>query len=267
MFLFLAVILIIVSSCAKSECKASSDCLSKACSLSKCENKKCVYVEQKNCCGNEVKEGIENGKPGNKCTCPQDYGKCEGKGKIQIGSRTEDAAYAHYYCNADDQCVLGVEKNDVTPQSFLDLINTGFFKASSVAKFNKPFEISKDLFEFKITLDDINKDLILPIRITKVKLLYNSGGSSRSELLIADKSLDDILNGIGDQVIITTPLTLNYKPGQLEEIGSLRYIIDYSYTKKVLSGKTVNGTNLYNNETVRETFTSPSKQVFFVRSE
>ena len=50
----------------------------------------------------------------------------------------------------------------------------------------------------------------------------------------------------------------------MEESGSLRYGIDYVYTKKVLSGR-VNGTNVYNDEIVRATFTAPSKPIFFVR--
>lgn len=265
LLLILVIALITISSCAKPECKTSADCSSRTCYLSKCEDKKCVYTVQRNCCGNRINESIENGKPGNQCTCPADYGKCEGKGKIKIGSRMEDAAYAHYYCSIDNQCVLGVEKKDVAPQNFLDPINPGFFKASSVVKYNKPFDVKRDSFEFKVTLDDISKDLILPIMLTKVKLLYSSE-YARAELLIAEKDTDSMLNGVGDQAVVNVPLTLNYRPQELEEQGSIRYSIDYTYEKQVLSGRTINGTNIYSNETVRTTFTAPTKPVFFVRS-
>ncbi len=265
LFLFFVIALIILSSCTKPECRTSADCGQRTCYLSKCEDKKCVYTLQRNCCGNRINETIENGKPGNQCTCPADYGKCEGKGKIRFGSRTEDAQYVKYYCNVDNQCVLGVERKDVAPQNFLDPINTGFFKASSVAKYNKPFDTNRDAFEFIITLDDISKDLILPILITKAKVLYSSE-YARAELLIAEKDLNAVLNGIGDKATINLPLTLSYRPQEVEEQGSIRYSIDYTYKKQVLTGKTVNGTNIYSNETVRATFTAPVKPVFFVRS-
>jgi hypothetical protein len=132
-------------------------------------------------------------------------------------------------------------------------------------KYNKPFDASKDSFEFKITLDDISRDLVLPVRLTKVKLLYSSE-YTRSELLIAEKDIDAVLNGIGDYATINLPLTLNYRPQELEETGSVRYSIDYAYTRQVLSGKTVNGTNLYSNETKRDAFSGSGKSIFFVRS-
>lgn len=263
---FFVIALLALGSCAKPECKTSADCSSRKCFLSQCDKGKCVYALQRNCCGNRINDTIEDGKPGSSCTCPEDYGKCEGKGKVKIGSRMEDAAYAHYYCNPNEQCVLGVEKKDIVPQNFLDPINPGFFKASSVAKYNKPFDVSRDNFEFKITLDDVSKDLVLPIRLTKVKLLFNSE-YARTEQLIAEQDLSGILNGIGDESLIHVPLNLNYRPQELEEIGSIRYGIDYSYTKKVASGKTVNGTIIYTNEIVRTTFTAPTKPVYFVRSE
>lgn len=258
-------IILLIAACAKAECKTSADCAPRTCFISKCQDKKCAYNLQKNCCGNKLQESIENGKPGNQCTCPDDYGKCEGKAKIKIGSREQEAAYVHYYCNVDNQCILGAEKKDVLPQNFLDTINVGFFKASSIVKYNKPFDINKDSFEIRITLDDISKDLVLPVRLTKAKLQY-SGEFARAELLVAEKELDSTLNGIGDEALISLPLTLGYKPQEMEEQGSVRYSIDYSYVKQVFGGRTSNGTSIYNNETVRGTFTSGGKQAFFFKS-
>jgi len=263
-FLLLVVLLIALSSCAKPECKTSADCISKKCFLSKCENKKCSFSLQKNCCGNNIKEDIENGKPGNKCTCTQDYGKCEGKGKIKIGSRTEDAVYAKYLCNEANECVFGVDRKDVSPQNFPDSINVGSFKSSLVIRYNKPFDISRDSFEFRITLDDAGKDLVFPVKITRIKLLY-AGQYSRQEQLIAEKEFDSSLNNIGDQAVLPLILNLNYKPQELEESGSIRYSIDYAYTRQVLSGKAPDGTNTYQNELKRDTFSSPTKQIYFVR--
>ena len=260
-----AATLIVISGCAKPECRTSADCTPKTCSLSRCDSGKCAYAPQSSCCGNQVKESVESGKPGNQCTCPSDYGKCEGNGKIKIGSREEDAQYVKYYCSADNQCVLGVEKKDVAPQNFLDLINTGFFKASSVIKYEKPFDAGKDTFEFTITLDDIGKDLILPIFLTKSKILYSSE-YARAEQLIAEKGIDSVLNGVGDKSSISMPMTLSYKSQEIEEIGSIRYSIDYTYKKQVASGRKPSGENIYTNETVRATFTAPVKPIFLFRS-
>ena len=266
LFLLLAISLLILSSCEKPECKTGSDCHSQLCKISKCEDKKCVYAAQSNCCGNRINESIENGRPGNKCTCPQDYGRCDGKAKVKAGSRVEDAAYARYYCDYNNECALGIEKSDVLPQNVLDTINTGYFKASSVLKYNRPFDMNRDVFELKITLDDTNKDLALPVKITGVRLLF-SGDYSRSELLIAEKSFENLINNIGESTTISVPLNLGYRPQEAEEAGSLRYTLDYSYTKKVPSGKTPRGDVLYKEEISREKFNSPTKQAFFVRTE
>ncbi|MBI2542391.1 hypothetical protein HYV80_06820 [Candidatus Woesearchaeota archaeon] len=266
LFFLLVILAVIVSGCAKPECKTSADCGQRACYISKCEEKKCLYTLQRNCCGNGINESTESGRIGSQCTCPQDYGRCEGRVKIRIGSRTEDAQYVKYYCNSDSQCVLGADRKDAAPQNFLDSINTGLFKASSVVKYSKPFDASRDSFEFSITLDDLSRDIVLPILITHAKILYSSE-YSRAELLIADKELNSILNGVGDKATIILPLTLNYRPQEVEEQGSIRYSIDYTYRKQVVAGKGANNTNIYSNETARASFTAPVKPVFFVRSD
>ena len=161
---------------------------------------------------------------------------------------------------------MGVEDKDISTQNFLDTIINLFFKASSVASYNKPFEISKDKFEFKISLDDVNKDLVLPVKITKVKILY-SGASSRIEQLISEVDLDESLDAIGDEVLINVPLTLNYKPQELEETGIMRYSIDYAYTKQVIAGKDSNGNTVYDEQESRSTFTSQTKPLLLVRTE
>ena len=62
---FLLTSILILSACSKAECKISADCIQKTCTISKCQDKKCDYTPQANCCGNGVKDSIENGKPGN----------------------------------------------------------------------------------------------------------------------------------------------------------------------------------------------------------
>jgi len=265
LFLLLIAVLFIVTSCAKAQCKTSSDCASRICAVSKCEDKKCVYTQQNNCCGNRINETIESGRPGNKCTCPQDYGKCDGKPKVKVGSKMQDAAYAIYHCNDFQECVIGVSEKDISPQNILDSININYFKASSIIRYNHPFEISRNAFEIKFTLDDVEKELLFPIELKKIKILY-SGESLRSEQLIAEHDLDILFQSIGEETTITAHLNLGYKPRQIEESGSFKYVIDYSHVKNVQLGRGSDGSISYSQETVRNQFTSTPKKVFFVSS-
>ena len=267
-FLFLVILLLALSACKKEkvECTTSADCLQKTCYISKCANNKCLYNLQRNCCGNNLQDEIENGKSGNKCTCPQDYGKCEGKGKIKKLGRSENTTYLYYHCDEQDECVFNFNDKDIEIQNFFETISVGFFKASVVITYNKPVDASKGTFKFKVSLDDTGKDLVAPVHLTKLKLLYSTE-LSNAEQLTAEKDLDSSLTNIGDEILIETPLNLGYKPREVEETGSIRYIIDYVYNKRVASGKTQNGTIIYTTEPVRSTFTSMSKPVFFVRSE
>ena len=265
LFLLIAASLVIISGCSKAECKISADCIQKTCGVSKCEDKKCVYTPQSNCCGNGIKDPLENGRTGNQCSCPQDYGKCEGKAKVIFRGKEEDAQYAHYFCDFENKCALGVERKDIASQNFLDTMDAAYFKASSVLRYNKPFDMKRDTFEIKLTLDDAPKDLVLPIKITGVNLLF-TGDSSRSELLIAEKKLDRTINNVDDSVTISVPLNLDYKPQEVEESGSFRYTIDYTHSKKVPDSRAADGTIIYKTEQVRDKFFAPAKQVFLVRT-
>ena len=259
-------VILIISACSKAECKASADCPVKPCSVARCDEGKCIYSEQKNCCGNRLEEAFEDGKPGDKCTCPQDYGKCEGIPKVMISGREQDATYARYHCNQYNRCVLGAESKDVSVQTFLDTINSDYFEASSIVKYNKPFDMKNDAFDMKITIDDANENLVMPVAFTGVKLLY-IGAFSRSEQLIAETEVSASISRVGDSVTINFPLNVGYRPEELEEAGSFRYVLDYSYTKKVQTGRSQDGSLIYEKQLTRQKFNSPAKQVFFIRPE
>ena len=126
--------------------------------------------------------------------------------------------------------------------------------------------MSKDAFELKITLDDANKDLVMPVKFNKVQVLLSTD-YSRSELLIAEKNIDNDIPMVGNTVTLNIPLNLDYRPQQVEETGTVRYVVDFSYNKRVVSSRKPDGSPVYDQELVREKFNSPSKQVFFVRSE
>ena len=91
--------------------------------------------------------------------------------------------------------------------------------------------------------------------------------SSRGELLVADKNFENEVYAVGNTTTINVPLNLDYKPQQVEELGTMRYTLDYSYNKKILIGTSADGTPNYRQELARERFNSPAKQVFLVRSD
>jgi hypothetical protein len=266
LFLLLAVSLIVLAACSKSECKTTSDCASRACAVSRCSEAKCIYTVQTNCCGNGLKESFEDGKPGDKCSCPQDYGKCEGIPKVNVRSRELDATYATYYCNQFNRCVMGSNPSDASLQTFLDNIYDEYFEASSVMQYNKPFDMRRDTFEVKFTVDDVNDNLVMPVTLTGIRILY-VGATSRSEQLIADKEVNAAITKVGGSASLSVPLNLGYKPQEVEETGSFRYVIDYTYTKNIQKGRDSSGNPVYEAEFTRNKYNSPSKQVILVRSE
>ena len=266
--LFLIALLMVLSACQKTkvECTKSSECLQKTCNVPKCDANKCVYSLQKNCCGNGLQDETENGKPGNKCTCPQDYGKCDGKGRVKAQGRLQNTTYLYYHCSKEDKCIFGINEKDIEIQNFPDTISAGFFKAGMLVTFNKPFDIDKDSLKIKISLDDLGKDILPPIELTKLKLFYSSE-LSRTEQQIAEKELQSKLISIGDEVLIEAPMNLGFRPREVEETGTFRYSIDYRYAKHVASGRSLDGLTIYTNETARNTFNSVAKPIFFVKSE
>lgn len=224
----------------------------------KCVDKKCSYTIIKNCCGNKLKEETENGKTGSKCTCPEDYGKCEGKGKVKIGSKTYDAQYLKYFCE-NDECIFGVDKEDITKATLLDERDFKYFKIDASTTFNRPFDTKKDSFNFQITLTDTSDDLVLPVKINKITL-------REGEVLFGEKSVGRTLNNIGDKITAEVPMT--YGLDQPEEEIRLSYKLDYEYTKKVKDKRLEDGSYTYKEEVVRDDYENRFQtKIFFVKTD
>lgn len=209
------------------ECKADSDCAKKACNTVKCEKKKCDYTVKKNCCGNGMKEETEDGKKGNTCACPADYGKCEGRGKIKAGTKEVDAKYLERICK-DDKCVLDVNKDNVNEIQLIDDKFLKFFRLESIISFNKPFIINKDKINIKFTLKDVENDLVFPIKITNIKFI-------KGEYFYGETPLDIEFTAVGNYSEISIPL--DYEMQSIEEEKILGFRIDYEYLYKVKVGK------------------------------
>ena len=101
LFLFLIFLsfLLFIPGCGESECEVDNDCYKNTCFESSCVKEECVHNALLNCCGNDIKEDVEDGSPGNKCTCPEDYGICKG----------DEGEYFEQRCNEFDECVIDVK--------------------------------------------------------------------------------------------------------------------------------------------------------------
>ena len=251
-------LLILANGCGKPvECKISSDCSQKTCSKASCVGNQCKYNPVPNCCGNKIKEDIEDDKPGNSCTCPADYGKCEGKAQVKSGSRAYDAQYIGKLC-VNDACIFGINPNDVRPVTLLDETELNLFTLETTATYNGPFDVAKDTFAFRISLKDYKEGLVLPVELKKI-LLRNG------EVLLGEKEINFALNKIGEVVTVNVPV--DYRLQQAEEAVSLAYQINYEYTQKVRDQKLTNGSYSHKDELLRDDYQRRfATKITFVRS-
>ena len=202
-------------------CKATSDCAPKKCQIATCIEGKCSNSPEQNCCGNGKKDAIEDGKPGNECTCPSDHGDCTGTAKIASGSRTTDAVYVKRNCNSQMRCVMGVDPKELNPITLLDENKLSSFDIEITATLNQPFRVPTDSIQYRITLKDAKDEVVYPIRFTHISL-------RDGEILFGEKDLSSALGGVGDVATFGVPIA--YHLSQPEEKRRITYKIDYEFT-------------------------------------
>ncbi len=254
-------VMLLTSGC--KECKLSSDCNSRVreefkdysskCLDISCVNNKCEIDVISNCCGNKR---CETNADENKCLCENDCGKCSGKGKIQIGSRTYDTEYLEYKCK-DNECVLSIDESLIRKIVLTDDKEFSYFKIGITSSLDQPFNIDSSKFKVKIQLEDTDEDLVLPVTITSLKLV-------EKELLIGGKELDGTLKYVGDSFIESIPINEDSMQN-VEEEKRLSLVIGYTYIIKERIGHDSEGNPIYENKVKRDTYTkSYSSKIFFV---
>jgi hypothetical protein len=247
----------IVGGCGKAEieCSANSDCNQRTCSTASCIQNQCKYTIIPNCCGNSLKEAVENGKAGSSCTCPADYGACEGKAQSIVNGRAFETEYVEKFCQ-QDECITGVPKEKIRQISLLDEHDFNFFIVETIVTYNEPFDASGDLFRFRISVKDDSQDLVFPIKLNKIIL-------KDGEIVYGEKQLDLFLNGLGDTVKFDIPVF--YQLENVEKVGRLSYQINYEYNKRVKETRLPNGSYSYKQELVRDDYENKftTKLTFF----
>ncbi len=222
LFFFLLILSFILFACSTNgppSCKTSANC-QKSCQVGSCIKGECSYTPRDNCCGNGIKEATEDGKAGNECTCPKDYGPCEGSATIGEGRQAHEASYVKRRCSEWDECVLGVDPKNLQSTTLLDEQKTPAFQLEVTTTFNQPFRVPTDLFTFRLTLKDAKEGIVYPIKFNHLSL-------KDGELLFGEKDLTSALGGVGDTATFSVPLS--YRLKEPEEDRRLSYKLDYEY--------------------------------------
>ena len=136
-FLFLLLILIILTSCGKRECESDADCL-KTHFTGACLDGVCIYAPVAGECGNGLCETGET-----KCNCPVDCGICAGpSGPFELAC-------------VGDLCLEVVPASKVKPQVSSAELSAASDKLRVTTTFNQPFNMLKDLFYVDISLSSV----------------------------------------------------------------------------------------------------------------
>jgi len=214
LIIVLVLTLFIVSACG--ECKKDSDCENKKCFTVSCKDKTCDYIPVPECCGNGIKENTEDGAVGNECTCPQDYGFCQGS----------SGQYLTKLCNDEKtECALDFKKGaqKMSSTTYRRAYSGNNFKVT--AYYNTPFNLDADTFRVDIGLESI-QDKASDIKITKLTL--NGKNSKSKDIILGEKEVNkyilDTETSISDEIILDFTTT-----EQEEKISYLSILINFEY--------------------------------------
>jgi hypothetical protein len=220
-FVFLAVFLLLfIAGCAKKECEKSSDCLEKTCNTASCVKNICEYDVKSSCCGNGLKDKIEDGVAGTKCTCPKDYGQCSKK----------NGTYFQEYCTLSNECIFGVPPDRIQRPRFLNEKSTGYFKVEVNTEYDIPYIVNKSIFTATIRLKDDSDKLVYPIKFTSFRLM-------EGYLVLGEISTDLKLSKIGDAISVDVPFTYTTKKSEEQKNIILR--AEYEHNYKITNGQDI----------------------------
>ncbi|HLC65394.1 MAG TPA: hypothetical protein VJI46_04700 [Candidatus Nanoarchaeia archaeon] len=248
-------VVLLISGC--SECSEAEDCPPAAtCKTAVCDDGKCATTAVKDCCGNGIEDAKEDGKTGNKCTCPEDYGECKGKASMLVRNKKIDATYLEQGCE-DDECVYKIDESRVKRTDLAFERELSYFTFDVLVTYNNPFTVNKDKVEVSLKLKDEKPDLVYPIEITAIRLI-------EGQTLFGGKDgLAGKFSQIGEVFSVQIPIT--YESALIEEERSATLKVDYEYKKRIRTTKNPDGTYNYIEELVRDSFESKlGKKIFFL---
>ncbi|MGV8171465.1 MAG: hypothetical protein ACP5OA_02105 [Candidatus Woesearchaeota archaeon] len=217
------------------KCNSDTDCVNmlnktlKTCTGTICVSRVCRIVPTANCCGNNITEEIENGLPGNKCSCPKDYGICNATIKyMDATNRLTTAKYILRKC-VDNECKIVYDDSLQRDAEFFNIWNGQGFRINIYVRYSNPFYGDNNIMQIETKLSDYDPVLIKPpIIINEIRLMEGTK-------IFAKINPGTVLSYI-DQTV-TKDITVGYYDFIYpEEAKSLTINIDYEYVP--LSRKT-----------------------------
>ncbi len=253
---------VLISGC--KECKTSLDCsnyvrenygsYSKSCLDIGCIKNKCSVDVENNCCGNDDCEKSES-----ECSCPADCGKCSGNAKVQSGSKKVDAEYLEYNCE-DNKCILTFDKSIVRTLDLYDDKSFSYFKWGIMTSIDQPFDIDNSKFKISIELKDTDEKLVLPVVITRLKLIDRV----EKGLIVGQKDTEVTLPIIGDSVTEIIPIREDSLK-DIEDEKKLELVVEYTYKIKEKVGSNSEGEPIYEEKIERKTYSQTyNSKIFFL---
>ncbi|MBI3031894.1 hypothetical protein HYY69_00315 [Candidatus Woesearchaeota archaeon] len=208
--------ILVIASCSKVECRKDTQCVQKACQTAVCSNNVCKYTPVPNCCGNLQCEAGET-----RCSCEVDC-KPACKGDVileQMQSKNKTSEYLQYACNEKTQnCEVQVKKEKVKPITLINSWQQPNLRLDMELKYKQPFDVAKDEVQVKISLQDADAKVKLPLVISKVQII------SGQELL-GSKNLNEKLNSIGASTMVSIPIIAQLNTW--EEKRAIKVKVDY----------------------------------------
>lgn len=239
----------LVAACAEekpNECEKSSDCRQETCKTTQCVSGGCTYNTKTNCCGNKQQDQMEDGKPGNACSCPKDYGNCSGIVKTTVKGKEKNAQYVTQYCDVTSQCVKGVEPKTIVPIVLTQQLKHALYTLDVIIAYPNPLIINKDSVSLKLTLREVKPDLDLPLTLKRIMIVDN-------QRLFGQLNTNQVFNTVDKTIELSVPVT--GETGLLESKLSLTYKIDEKHAKRIKGNKNPDGSYQYTTQEELSTLT------------
>jgi hypothetical protein len=229
------------------ECQKNDDCTAvfasrgmtaTKCQIPTCISNMCAMDTKAQCCGNGLLESTEDGRPGNKCTCPADHGICEPAVSFETARGTfYEAKYFRRTCNSENSCVTeNVNELQRNNEFFNSFTGTGF-TLNIYVKYKTPFDKGNSQFDVEFKLSQLDPTQVQPpISINEIRIMDGTNVLVRASPVMTFNNVLDT----ADYNLVINDYSIVYP----EEIKTVTLSIDYEYTPLVQKNDE-NGTLYY----------------------
>ncbi len=155
---------------------------------------------------------------------------------MMVKGKEKVAQYVTNYCDAQTQCVKGLDPNSVVPIVLTQQLKSPLFTLDVILEYPNPIIMNKDTITFKLTLRDAKEDLDMPLILKRFQIVNN-------QRLFGQLSTTQGFNAVDQTLEIRVPLT--GETGVLESKLSLTYKIDEKHGKRVKGAKNPDGSYQY----------------------